>query len=183
MDELLRRIADRLVAVTPLSGWTALYALVGTTVSVLGWRRLARWTGWAALPTLLSLLALSAVLALTLSPAPNYPRPLGLRSCLRGVPAELGGGPVAVLGHVEALLNLVLLAPLGLFLVLATRRPLLGVVVVVVLPAVVELTQTQVSGRMCSGADLVTNATGGLAGVAVGGLVLLAGARVRSRRP
>lgn len=159
-----------------------MFALVGVTLAVLAWRPLARWTGWAPGWTLVSLVVLVGVLALTLSPSPDFPRPRGVRSCLREASAEMTGNPLAVLGSAEALLNLVLLVPLGLAVVLATRRLGLATALVIVLPAAVEITQTQVSGRLCSGSDYATNVTGGLAGVVLGAVTLGAGLLLRRSR-
>ena len=173
MAELARRVADRLLAVTPLSGWTLGYAVLGGLAAVAVRGPLVRHTGWRPGWTLASLFALAAVLALTLAPSRDYPRPLGVRSCLRGAAGQVGNGSVVALGGAEAQLNLVLLAPLGVVLVLATRRWLVAAVVVVVLPALVELTQTQVPGRTCSGSDYVANVAGAVGGVLLGGVLLV----------
>lgn len=40
--------------------------------------------------------------------------------------------------------------------------------VILALPGAVELVQTQIPGRVCSGADYVTNVAGGLVGIGIG---------------
>ena len=175
-------MADRLLAVTPLSRWTLGCAVVGGLAAVVVRGPLVRRTGWRPGWTLVSLLTLAAVLAVTLAPSHDVPRPLGVRSCLRGTTGQLGNGSLFALGGAEAGLNLVLLVPLGVVLVMATRGLLVPVAVVVVLPALVELTQTQVPGRTCSGSDYVANVAGGLVGVALGAALVGLARAVRRRR-
>ncbi len=72
-----------------------------------------------------------------------------------------------------------LLLPLGVAVVLAARRLGPGLLVVLVVPAAIELAQTRVPGRVCSGVDYATNASGGIVGVLLGGVVLLLVPRLR----
>jgi VanZ family protein len=154
--------------VTPLSWWTVGYAVLAVLVVVAVRGPLVRRTGWRPAWTVVSLLALAAVLAVTLAPSRDFPRPLGVGSCLREAAGQVRNGSAFALGGAQAELNLVLLVPLGTALVLATRRVRVPLAVVLALPALVELTQTQVPGRLCSGNDYVVNVTGGLGGVALG---------------
>jgi VanZ family protein len=154
--------------VTPLSRWTVVYAVLGILVAVAARGPLVRRTGWRPGWAAVSLLALAAVLAVTLAPSRDFPRPLGVGACLRGAAGQVRDGSAFALGGDQAGLNLVLLVPLGTALVLAARRVLVPLAVLVALPALVELTQTQVPGRLCSGNDYVLNVTGGLGGAALG---------------
>lgn len=166
------RILHTALFVTPLSVQTVLYAVIGLAVTALVWWPLVRLTGWSPVPTLLALVALTAVLALTLAPG-NVDYVTGVRACIAGAPHHLRARLLAISTSPEALLNMVLLVPLGLFAVLAVRRAWPVAVFVVVLPAVIELAQTRVPGRVCSGIDYLTNVTGGLLGVLLGWLVLV----------
>ncbi|MFG2632928.1 VanZ family protein [Streptomyces sp. NPDC048362] len=72
--------------------------------------------------------------------------------------------------------NLAMFVPLGLFGVLALRRPLPVLAGVSALPCVIELVQalTPFTSGICDSADVEMNAAGGVLGVA-GALVLLRG--------
>jgi hypothetical protein len=158
----------------PFSGWTVAVLAVGAALSLaLGRRAGERAVAWAC-----SLMSLTGVLALTLTPEGHDP-PIGLAPC---IPYDLhdlifnifhtGGGPAA-----DAL-NVLLLVPLTACLVLAARRPAIPTAVALLLPICIELTQTVVPGRFCAVSDVVTNTTGGLLGLLVG----YAAVRVRRRR-
>jgi VanZ family protein len=166
LDHLLRTAFD----VTPLSPLTGLYALLGVVVSLVVWRPLVRATSWASVPTLLALLALTLVLALTLAPAATDITSDSSGCYLGG--RHLRSRLLQIRTDPESLLNLVLFVPLGLFAVLALRRIWLPTLLVLVLPAVIELAQLRIPGRECSGIDYLTNAAGGLAGVLLGALTL-----------
>lgn len=166
LDHILRTAFD----VTPLSPLTGLYALLGVIVSLVVWRPLVRMTGWASVPTLLALLALAAVLALTLAPAPADLATDSSGCYLGG--RHLRSRLLQIRTDPESLLNLVLFVPLGLFAVMAVRRFWGPTLLVLVLPAVIELTQLRIPGRECSGIDYLTNAAGGLTGVLLGAVVL-----------
>lgn len=106
---------------------------------------------------------------------------LGVTLALRGGEA---GRAECVINHevteplytTQGLWNLAMFVPLGLFGVLALRRPLPVLVGVTALPCLIELAQALapfVSG-ICDSADVEMNAGGGLLGVALG-LVLVRG--------
>jgi VanZ like family len=140
--------------------------VVGLSISVLIWRPLVRRFSWRPWPTLVALVAISVTLALTLGP--GFAEGVTIRQCVPSTRGELVGELRAVAQSSEGLLNLLLLVPLGVAATLATRRPLLVCILVIALPGLIELMQTQIAGRVCSGTDYVENVLGGLAGVAVG---------------
>lgn len=74
----------------------------------------------------------------------------------------------------QGLWNLAMTVPLGLFTLLALRRPLPALVGVIALPLAIEFTQATVNGlgRVCDSADAEMNILGGLAGLAVAALAL-----------
>ncbi|MFE0702377.1 VanZ family protein [Streptomyces sp. NPDC058872] len=80
----------------------------------------------------------------------------------------------------QGLWNLAVTVPLGLFALLALRRPLPALVVIVSLPPAIEFTQGTVDGlgRMCDSADVEMNVLGGLAGAVLAGLALTARGRL-----
>lgn len=152
----------------PVSGWTAAALLVGVALSVLLWRPLARRTDWRGPWTLVALLSVSAVLALTLTPGDSV-RHVGLRECIPREPSDLrhmvfhtGGGIVA------DGLNVLLTLPVTLGMVMATRRLTPALLVSPLLPLFIETTQTLIPGRVCAVSDLVTNTIGGLIGALSG---------------
>lgn len=75
---------------------------------------------------------------------------------------------------IQGLWNLAMTVPLGLFALLALRRPLPALVGVIALPLAIEFTQAAVNGlgRVCDSADAEMNILGGLAGLAVAALAL-----------
>lgn len=76
--------------------------------------------------------------------------------------------------HTQGQWNLCLLVPFGLLGVLATRRPGLVAGLSLLLPAAIETTQALAPiGRACDTSDLVANGVGGLAGTALGALVIV----------
>ncbi len=163
MGHLVRTV----LAVTPVSWWTLLVAVAGTVLSLVVWRPVVRASGWGNATTLASALLITAVLALTMGPG-SASGPGGIRTCVRAAPALVETSVYRITTSAEALLNLVFLVPLGVTMVLATRRPVLATMVILALPGAVELTQTRIPGRVCSGADYVTNVTGGLVGIGIG---------------
>ncbi|WP_225802909.1 VanZ family protein [Streptomyces sp. NK15101] len=80
----------------------------------------------------------------------------------------------------QGLWNLAMTVPLGLFAVLASRRPLPALVGVVSLPLAVEFTQGTVDGlgRLCDSADAEMNVLGGIAGAALALVALTTPGRV-----
>jgi VanZ family protein len=179
MSELLEALQLR--GTIPISKWTLVLTVLGIGACLVSWRWLARRAGWRPLPTLAALLALTGALALTLSPRGGRSR--NRRTIAECVPADwadLGHAADRVGASVESLLNIGLLVPLGFALVLASRRVVWPAVLVLLLPAAIELAQTQINGRQCTPADWMANALGGLLGVALG---LLAHRWWRAREP
>lgn len=156
-----------LLGLVPFRRSAIVVLAVGLVISLLIWRPLARRFGWRGWATLAALVALSAVLALTIAPGFGVDA-VTVRECVPSTRGELLGDLREVGRSRESLLNVLLLLPLGAFAMLATRRILLSAVLVVVLPGVIELAQTQIPGRLCSGSDYIANALGGLVGVAIG---------------
>jgi hypothetical protein len=146
-----------------LAGLTVVAALVGLSAWALARRRQVPYSSWW-LPLAF---CLTGVLGVTLA--------------LRGGEA---GRAECVINHevteplytTQGLWNLAMFVPLGLFGVLALRRPLPVLVGVTALPCLIELAQALapfVSG-ICDSADVEMNAGGGLLGVALG-IVLVRG--------
>ncbi|HEY1974430.1 MAG TPA: VanZ family protein [Pseudonocardia sp.] len=157
--------------IVPISRWTLLSGTVLFLATVLSWRRLASWLGWRPVPTLIALLGLAGALSLTLSPRDWLANHRSLHQCLPSDWSQLAGSAMRVGTSLESLLNICLLMPLGFGLVVASRRAWWPAVLMVVLPAAIEITQVIVPGRECSAADWIANALGGLIGV-TGGLVV-----------
>ncbi|MET8856278.1 VanZ family protein [Streptomyces sp. NPDC004579] len=146
-----------------LAGLTVVAALVGLFAWTMARRRQVPYSSW----WLLLGFCLTGVLGVTLA--------------LRGGEA---GRAECVINHevteplytTQGLWNLAMFVPLGLFGVLALRRPLPVLAGVLALPCLIELAQSLapfVSG-VCDSADVEMNAGGGLLGVALG-LVLVRG--------
>ncbi|SEP53541.1 VanZ family protein [Amycolatopsis saalfeldensis] len=156
----------------PVSGWTLIALAAGTAISAVLARSLARRTGWPPRGVLITLLLLSATLALTLKPG-NERHANGLHACIPEDPPGLvdnllftGGG---VAGNV---LNFALLLPLTAAAALTCRRTGPAIALALATPTLIELTQSQIPGRYCSLSDWLTNAAGGLAGTLAGYLIL-----------
>jgi len=153
----------------PINKWALVVGVLAAVLALLVWRPLVARTGWRRWPTLTMLLALCMAGALTLPPNGGRIRPLS--AC---IPTDLDDVTRAVGrvgGGLENLLNVAMLMPLGLAAVLATRRVLGPALLVLILPAAIEMTQTLVPGRQCSPADYLANAVGGLLAVAAGALL------------
>jgi VanZ family protein len=157
--------------IVPISRWTLLSGVVLLVFSLLSWRRVASALGWRRKPTLLTLLALTMALSLTLSPRDWLRNHRSLHQCLPSDWAGFGHSMLHVGTSVESLLNIVLLMPLGYGLVVASRRAVWPSVLMVTLPAAIELLQVIIPGRECSPSDWAANALGGLIGVVAGVLV------------
>ena len=112
----------------------------------------------------LSGLSGTAILALTLVPAPRSR--LDRITCTLQVSAP-------TLGSVELLANVALFVPLVCFTALATRRPLATLAAGLMLSAVVEAAQALVPaiGRACDTNDWLMNAAGAVVGAALALLV------------
>ena len=161
--------------------WTLVIGLLGVALSIRFAPAVAARLGWRRRATLVCALLVSGVLALTMGPG-GAVNPGGVRACVRRTETQVGTLFSGVPASAEALLNLVFLFPLGVALVLATRRVWLPILLVLLLPGAIELVQTQLPGRVCSAVDYFTNVTGGVAGTLVGGLVLLVGWLLRLTR-
>ncbi|WP_229853903.1 VanZ family protein [Streptomyces filipinensis] len=140
-----------------LAGLTAVAVVAGALAWALARRRRAAHPGWWA-PLAC---CLTGVLGVTLA--------------LRGGEA---GRAECVINHeiteplytTQGLWNLAMFVPLGLFGVLALRRPLPVLAGVLALPFVIELTQALApfASGVCDSADVEMNAGGGVVGVAAG---------------
>ncbi|MFJ8819622.1 VanZ family protein [Amycolatopsis thermoflava] len=156
----------------PVSGWTMVVLVVGGIISVLLAAPLARRRGWRRDATLITLLLLTAVASVTLTPG-DEPHTNGVSSCLPDDLADFGHDIVHSGGGVAAdLLNLLLLLPLAGAVVVTFRRILPAVSVAILLPTFIELAQVQIPGRFCSLSDLAANVGGGLIGVVLGRVAL-----------
>ncbi|MBB5892259.1 VanZ family protein [Kutzneria kofuensis] len=96
-----------------------------------------------------------------------------LRVCVPGSFSLTAGG---------ALLNFVMLMPLGFFGVLATKRPLLVATGCVSVSAGIEIAQAVFELGVCDGQDLVNNSVGGVLATLAGWLLLLAFGRGRHQQ-
>lgn len=152
----------------PLSWWTAVALAGGVGLSAMLWRPLSRRCGWRPHWTAAACVSVAAVLALTLTPGDEI-RHTGLRECIPQEPSDVwflifhtGGGLFA------DVLNVLLMWPVTVSLVMATRRVLPALLVSPLMPLSIELTQILIPGRVCAVSDLVTNTIGGLLGAASG---------------
>jgi VanZ family protein len=157
--------------IVPISAWTLVLGVVLVALTSVTWRPLARRWGWRPLPTAVALLGLSGALALTLSPRHWRVNHRNLHQCLPHDWTDLAHAASRVGGSLENLLNIAMLVPLGFGLALASRRVWWPALVVVLVPAAVELAQVMIPGRECSTADWLANALGGLLGALVGALL------------
>ena len=155
----------------PLTWWTVLGLLVGGAASLLLWRPLAARTGWHPGWTLTSLLLLSSTLALTFGPGLQR-HPPTLVECLPTRASKLLRALAQVGGNLENSLNLLMLAPVVIAVVLATRSTRHGVWLAIGLPSLIEIVQSQIPGRVCSTADYIANALGGVLAAVLTGAVL-----------
>lgn len=150
--------------VVPLTWWSVLIVLSGLGLTATLLRPFVAATGWRLAPTAVAGLWLSVIGALTLGPGAGFDAERA--GCV--LPDESVADVLVEIGHdLESALNALLLAPLAVALVLASRRVLTPVMVVVVLPGLIEVAQLFVPGRFCSPADYVLNVSGGLVGVVV----------------
>jgi VanZ family protein len=141
----------------PVAGWLA---------NALTWHRRASAAAW---------ICLSVVLALTVTPDGSKLTDQG--HCSPSYALQMWNDPLHASGGIGGgLLNVVLFLPLGTTLVLASRRAWIAVIMVLALPATIEVVQRLIPGRTCSIADYVINTAGGTLGVIIGITIL-------SRRP
>lgn len=96
-----------------------------------------------------------------------------LRVCVPGSFSVAAGG---------ALLNFVMLMPLGFFGVLATKRPLLVAMGCVSVSAGIEITQAVFELGVCDGQDFLNNSVGAVLATVAGWLLLLVFGRGRRRQ-
>lgn len=157
----------------PVSGWTLVALIAGSLASAPLARLLAARTGWRRNSTLTTLILLTGILAITLTPGEDS----GFNEfhpCLSADPADPIRGILHSGGGLGGtLLNALLLLPLTCSATLTTRRVLPTLVFAFVLPSLIEPAQTLIPGRYCSASDLVTNISGAVLGVALGYLLLL----------
>ena len=152
----------------PFSGWTVAVMVFGSLAAIVLARPLAQRAGWQRPTATTTLLLLVAVLSMTLTPG-SEAHVNGTQNCL---PDDLPDLVDAVArsggGLVGNLLNLLLLLPLAGSVVVLTGRIAPAATMAVLLPVIIEATQTRIPGRYCSLSDLITNISGALAGVALG---------------
>jgi VanZ family protein len=138
-------------------------------------RTLQRWS-----LAILALGTLAVITALLLSPEP-VDRPLvALVDTL--VPPLPGKQHSPLMPTAEFLANIVLFFPVGFFLVAATRRWWVGMIVGVLLSAACEAAQDFLPNRVASVSDVLANTMGALAGSVVGAIVMFLSETRRERR-
>ncbi|HZD56766.1 MAG TPA: VanZ family protein [Anaerolineales bacterium] len=133
--------------------------------------------GWDSWATLGASIALAAALAVTLVPS-EFGEESVVR-CVIAIPTTLGLFDLPAI--TQESLNALLLLPLGFFSALAARRAWVAVLPVIITPVFIELIQALIPAldRVCNSQDLINNVTGGLLGVALGAIFVLA---IQSRR-
>jgi VanZ family protein len=162
--------AHHLRRVLPVGRWSPIIALLTLIVALRVWRPLTRRTRWRSVPTLMALLSLAATLTLTVTPKSWLGNHRSLAQCLPSGWAALAHSASGITSSLEGVLNVALLVPLGFTLTLACRRMAWPALLMVALPAAIELVQVAVPGRECSAADWMANACGGVIAVLAGGL-------------
>ncbi|TWJ12821.1 glycopeptide antibiotics resistance protein [Stackebrandtia albiflava] len=166
-----------------------LVLLIGLLLSVpLGWW-LATVAGWRRIPTVLTLVWTTVILALTL--------PVSTGGTFSAEAVRSGAGFLwhlpgqdnltfweYTLGTAYGVANIALYVPFGLFAALATRRYVWSLLAGVVLTVGVETTQAMF-GRIAESDDVINNTLGVLLGVAaallIGGLLRLGRGRPAGR--
>ena len=130
---------------------------------------------WGKIASVLSGVSLALALSVTLVRPSWGGIRLGdpLQVCVPGSFSVAAGG---------ALLNFVMLIPLGFFGVLATKRPLLVAIGCVSVSAGIEIAQAVFELGVCDGQDFMNNSVGGVLATLVGWLVLLVFGRGRYQR-
>ncbi len=152
--------------------WPALTLAVLAPLALVAHRGLADRLGWNRRLTLGTLLGLTAVLTLTLPPAPGAPLRgpdlSGLGACAGSLssPGVLWHALIATTQRGERVGNVLMFVPLTFFAALASRRPVRVAALGALLPVPIELTQSIMeAGRDCTGKDWVNNAVGAGLGV------------------
>lgn len=151
---------DRSVQVTLVAGSLALAPLLALLAGRAG------WSWWRRLAAALAGVGLAGTVALTLGRW-FVLSDLHWRGCSTGSPLTFLDG--------EAILNWLVLAPVGFFAMLAWQRVLPVLVVCLGVPVLVEVVQSVADLGTCQAADVVRNAGGALAAAAVAGLLVLLG--------
>jgi glycopeptide antibiotics resistance protein len=135
--------------------------------------------GWESWTTLGASIALAAALAVTLVPSEFGEEKIV--HCVIAMPTTLGLFELPAI--TQQSLNALLLLPLGFFSALAAPWAWTAVLPVVITPIFIELIQALFPAldRVCNSQDVINNVTGGLLGVALGALLMVA-IRRRSAR-
>jgi hypothetical protein len=130
---------------------------------------------WGKLASVLAGVSLALALSVTLVRPYWGEVRLGdpLQMCVPGHFSVAAGG---------ALLNFVMLMPLGFFGVLATKRPLLVAMGCVSVSAGIEITQALFELGVCDGQDFMNNSVGGVLATVTGWLLVLAFGRGRRQQ-
>ena len=159
--------------------WVSVLCWLGAALAL--WRPVTERYGWHRRPTLGVLLSAALVGVVTLTPD-GWFRLRDPQSCLELAPGAFGYAGGHLLAGPQEVANILLVVPLGFFLVLAGRQVMAPAIVVVVLPVLVELLQAAFAQRVCTVLDWFDNTLGGLLGVAAGAVVLAVRARRAARR-
>lgn len=145
------------------------------------WRPVAQRCGWPRWPTLGALLSAALIGVVTLTPD-GWFRLGDPRSCLELTSGAFGYAGTHLLAGPQEAANILLVVPLGFFLVLASRQVVAPAVAVILLPICVELLQASFAQRVCTVLDWFDNTLGGLLGAAAGTVVLAVRAGRATRR-
>lgn len=158
---------------------TAVVILVLVLLAAVAARPVALLAHWPVWTTAAMLQSAAVVGILVLGPAPGYavtgPDGAAMAHCVRslGDPSAWWQGLIATGDRGERVGNVLMFVPLGLFAVLASRRPVVVAVLGVLAPGAIELSQVLIGGgRDCAANDWLNNATGALLGVVAGAVVL-----------
>ncbi|MEJ2353947.1 MAG: VanZ family protein [Anaerolineales bacterium] len=133
--------------------------------------------GWESWATLGASIALAGALVVTLVPSEFGEE--RIVHCVIAMPTTLGLFDLPAI--TQESLNALLLLPLGFFSVLAAPRARTAVLPVVITPIFIEVIQALIPAldRVCSSQDVINNVSGGLLGVALGALLMVA---IKGRR-
>lgn len=145
--------------------------VVGGVVAVMVWPTVVRRTNWSRFSTLLMLLGVAWYVAVSLTPAQGAFGATGsISSCLTTL-ADVTGG-LDGLSSGGAWSHVLFTLPAAFFAALAVRRTWPVMAVGVLVPALVEILQSGLLGRACSGGEWLSSAGGALIGAALGAAVL-----------